>query len=88
MPRIQRLTKYTKVRKTMFTELRVPRRITWDNHNGTVGKEYLLLGFVSHLDKSLSPILVNPDDGRLLTTGLYDIQMDMAHIDALSSSNT
>ena len=57
-----------------------PYKVTWDNHDGIKGKSYIMIGFQIDPDNSLHPVLVDWEDGRLLVTGLYDVQVDIASL--------
>lgn len=64
----------------MLTLLPEPCRVTWDHHNETTGKPYVLIGFQVHGDQSLHPVIVDLADGRLLVVGLYDVQVDLSSL--------
>lgn len=64
----------------MITFLPEPYHVTWDNHNDTKGKPFLMIGFQLYGDNSIHPILIDESDGRIMVSGLYNVQVDLSKI--------
>lgn len=64
----------------MISFLPEPYHVTWDNHDGTTGNPFLMIGFQLDPDRSLHPILIDKSDGRIMVTGLYNVQVDLSDL--------